>query len=133
MLGIIKGFVKGSNPISWILGNKVLLIAAGLAVIIVVVTIKTISAKFDYLQTENGRLRGDNAVLTQKITDQNAAIDTWKKEADARLAAAQFELLQAKAARAAAETRAKSISTAKPSTPGNDCKSTLDLLNGVSQ
>ncbi len=82
------------------------------------------------LHDENVRLTAENAIISQKLTEQNEAIEAWKKEADAKLAAAQDEIEKAKKETAAARTRAQSFFRAKPSTPGDACKSALDLING---
>lgn len=82
------------------------------------------------LRADNERLTTENAVMSQKLTEQNEAIETWKKESDARLAAAQEQLEKAMRETADAKRRAQSIFRAKPSTPGDACKSALDLING---
>jgi cell division protein FtsB len=76
-------------------------------------------------------LTAQNAQLTASIEHQNEAINTLQKEGAARLAAAAIELAKSKAATKAAQARAGVIYKQPPSTPGNDCKSTLDLLNSA--
>lgn len=83
------------------------------------------------LKSENAELKGENIVLSTKLKSQNDAIEQWKAEADARLAAAQADLEKAKEEAAKAKGKATIIYKTKPSTPGDACKSALDLINGV--
>lgn len=70
-------------------------------------------------------------VLTQKILDQNAAVDAAKVEADHRVAAAKVQIDAAKAETVKAKKKATVIYKTPPSTPGDSCRSALDLINGV--
>jgi len=90
-----------------------------------------------HLQGQVADLRQEVAVkeasirqLSTAIDTQNAAIDSLKKDADARLAAAEAALVKARADTAAAKKKAGTIFKAKPSDPSNLCKSALDLVNG---
>jgi hypothetical protein len=70
-------------------------------------------------------------VLSQKILDQNAAVDAAKVVADKRVAEAKVLIDAAKAETVKAKKKATMIYKTPPSTPGNSCKSALDLINGV--
>lgn len=70
-------------------------------------------------------------VLTQKILDQNATVDAAKVEADTRVKAAKVQVDAAKAETVKAKKKAIVIYKTPPSTPGDSCKSALDLINGV--
>lgn len=83
------------------------------------------------LRKEIAELKEANVVLSTKLKSQNDAIEQWKKDADARLAAAQADLDKAKEEAAKAKGKATIIYKSKPSTPGDACKSALDLINGV--
>lgn len=83
------------------------------------------------LRAEIKTLSTENTVLSQRIEIQNAAVDEYKKEADKRLTAAAVELKRAKVETAKANKRANDFYRAKPSTPADDCKSTLDLINSA--
>ena len=82
-----------------------------------------------HLQGQVEELTAKNIVLTQEIANQNAAVDALKKDADARVAAGEAAVKAAKAETAKAKGRAVIIYKKPPSTPGNDCKSSLDLIN----
>jgi cell division protein FtsB len=110
------------------------LIAVALVVAIVlggIWYVKHLQAEVADLTQQVSTLTAQNAALTASIRVQNDAIDTLKKEGETRLAAAAVELAKAKAATKAAQGRATVIYKQPPSTPGNDCKSTLDLLNSA--
>lgn len=84
-----------------------------------------------HLQNENQRLTQELAIVGSKLSDQNAAVARLKTESDERLAAAQKDLQLAQAEAAKGKNRARVIYKSVPSTPGDDCKSALDLMNGV--
>lgn len=83
------------------------------------------------LRSENEELRTAKTVLETKIADQNAGIEALKREGEQRLAAAQVEIDAAQAATVAAKKKATIIYKQPPSTPGDNCKSALDIVNGV--
>lgn len=83
------------------------------------------------LQDTVEELGKQNAVLNEKISDQNSAIELLSLEAKERLVAAQAEIEKAQAATVEARKRARIIYRTPPSTPGDSCKSALDLVNGV--
>ena len=83
------------------------------------------------LQDENEELRTAKTVLEAKIADQNAGIEALKREGAERLAAAQVEIEAAQAATVVAKKKATIIYKTPPSTPGDNCKSALDIVNGV--
>lgn len=82
------------------------------------------------LRSDNARLLLENNNIGLKLTDQNAAVEKLKREADEKLAAAQVALEQARRETIVARKRAQEIFRAKPSTPTDLCKSALDLING---
>jgi predicted nucleic acid-binding Zn-ribbon protein len=84
-----------------------------------------------HLQKEVDTLTAANVVLESKIKDQNDAVDALKKDADARVAAAQVAVQAAKDETVKAKKKATIIYKQPPSTPGDNCKSALDLVNGV--
>lgn len=83
------------------------------------------------LQGKVEDLTAQKIVLETQISTQNAAIETWKTDADARLKAGEAALLAAQAETVLAKNKATIIYKWKPSTPGDACKSALDLVNGV--
>lgn len=83
------------------------------------------------LQDKVETLTSEKVALEGQIVTQNAAIDTWKKDADVRLAANEAALVAAQAETAKAKGKATIIYKWKPSTPEDSCKSALDLINGV--
>lgn len=83
-----------------------------------------------HLQSEVKELTTQVTVLGGKLKDQNDAIDLLKKDADARVAAAQQQIALAQAETLKAKGRATIVYKAKPSDPTNLCKSALDLVNG---
>jgi ArsR family metal-binding transcriptional regulator len=85
------------------------------------------------LKADNITLIAQGEVLAQKIKDQNAAADVFKADADNRLKAADAQLAAAKADTVNAKARATTIYKTPPSTPGNDCMSALDMINGVTK
>jgi cell division protein FtsB len=93
--------------------------------------VKHLQAEVADLTQQVSTLTAQNAQLTASIEHQNAAVQALKEEGAARLAAAAVELAKSKAATKAAQARAGVIYKQPPSTPGNDCKSTLDLLNSA--
>lgn len=74
----------------------------------------------------NQKLASTQTLLTARITE----LETIKKDAQARLDAAQIELDAAKIETSKAQQRARIIYKKPPSTPGDACKSALDLVNG---
>jgi hypothetical protein len=85
------------------------------------------------LRSENARLTTEVTVLGTKLKDQNDAVIAMKEDADKRLAAAQGQLDAAKQETVAAKKRSTIIYKTVPSTPGDNCKSALDLVNGAAQ
>ncbi len=85
------------------------------------------------LRAENAQLNTEIAVLGSKLKDQSEAVLAMKEDADKRLAAAVEGLQAAKQEAAAAKKRATVIYKTPPSTPGDTCKSALDLVNGAAQ
>lgn len=108
-------------------GMYLKLIGAGLIVAVVLGGVWYV----DGLQDQITELTEKKIALETQISTQNAAIETWKAEADARLKAGEAALLAAQAETAVAKNKATIIYKWKPSTPGDDCKSALDLINGV--
>ena len=85
------------------------------------------------LRSENAELLKAKIELEAKIIDQNAGIEALKTEGEQRLAAAKVEIEAAEAATVAAKKKATVIYKTKPSTPGDNCKSALDIINGVTE
>ena len=89
------------------------------------------------LQGKVKTLTADNIVLQTKVEAQNAAVETFKKEADARLLSAQADLALAQEAAAKIQIKSRIIYKTVPSkgtaTCENDRASTLDLLNAAGQ
>lgn len=85
------------------------------------------------LQSKVQTLTTEKAVIEGKLKDQNDAIDVLKKDADVRLAAAQVAIDAAKDETVKAKKKAGIIYKLPPSTPGDNCKSALDLVNGASE
>lgn len=83
------------------------------------------------LRSEITELHDANLILESKITSQNAGIESLKIEGEERLAEAQKTIDAAKAATVIARKKATVIYRTLPSTPGDNCKSALDLVNGV--
>lgn len=81
------------------------------------------------LQNEVKELTTQNTLLSSKLKDQNDAIDLLKQDADARVKAGEEAVKAAKEETKKAKGRATVIYKTAPSTPGNDCKSALDLIN----
>lgn len=90
-----------------------------------------------HLRTQVKDLTAANTVLTEQVKTQNAAVDKFKTDADARLASAQADLAEAQTKSTQIQTRSKIIYKTVPSkgtaTCENDRASSLDLLNGVGQ
>jgi uncharacterized protein HemX len=86
-----------------------------------------------HLQSEVQTLTTEKAVIEGKLKDQNDAVDTLKRDADARVAAAEVAVQAAKDETVKAKKKATIIYKQPPSTPGDNCKSALDLVNGVAQ
>jgi uncharacterized protein HemX len=84
----------------------------------------------NHLQDQVKTLTSANIVLESKIKDQNDAVDALKKDADARVAAAEVAVAAAKDETVKAKKKATIIYKQAPSTPGDNCKSALDLVNG---
>jgi hypothetical protein len=85
------------------------------------------------LQDQVSDLTTKNTLLTDKLKTQNDAIETWKAEADKRVAESAEAVAAAKAETAKAKGKATIIYKTKPSTPGDACKSALDLVNGAAK
>ena len=83
-----------------------------------------------HLKTDLQAAREKVTELQVKLKVQNEAILQMKKDSDAREIASKEMLEVAKKDADSARVRASSIHKAQPSTPGNDCKSALDLING---
>jgi uncharacterized protein HemX len=83
-----------------------------------------------HLQSKVETLTTEKAVLEGKVKDQNDAVDALKKDADARVAAAEVAVAAAKDETVKAKKKATIIYKQAPSTPGDNCKSALDLVNG---
>ena len=66
-----------------------------------------------------------------KVRDQNAAIEALRLNAEARQKAAEVAIAEARAQTKKAQGKATVIYKTAPSTPGDDCKSALDLINGT--
>lgn len=86
-----------------------------------------------HLKNEINELQTANTVLSTTLKTQNDAIDKLKKEADERLKSHEKELEQAKKEAQEHQGKAQVIYKTKPSTPGDGCKSALDLVNGVAK
>jgi tRNA A37 N6-isopentenylltransferase MiaA len=100
----------------------------GLAVIIAL-----IGGTLFYIHKLNGKitdLTTQNAALTTKIEIQNAAVLQLKADSDKRVADAKVAVAAAQAQAAKNKAKATVIYKTTPSTPGNACKSALDLVNG---
>lgn len=110
----------------WALANPKLIAAAVIAALAIGLLIY-----IKHLQSTNADLHASVAVLTNKLNEQNSAVAAWKADADARLKAAASDLARAKEQAAKNKVKAQVIYKTAPSTPGNDCKSALDLINGV--
>jgi hypothetical protein len=82
------------------------------------------------LQDQVAELTTQNTVLSAKLKDQNDAIDVMKQDADARVKAGEALVAAAKEETKRAKGRSTIIYKTAPSTPGDDCKSALDLVNG---
>jgi cell division protein FtsB len=85
------------------------------------------------LQSKVVELTAQNTVLSTKLNDQNEAIKTLKQDADARLKAGEALIAAAQEETKKAKGRSTIIYKTKPSTPGDDCKSALDLVNTAVQ
>ena len=84
-----------------------------------------------HLRSEVSTLTTANTVLTTQLKTQNDAVTALKTEADMRLKAGQL-LVEAANQQAAKNTgKAQIIYKKAPSVAGNDCASTLNLLNQV--
>lgn len=83
-----------------------------------------------HLRSEVAELTADKVRLEDAIGEQNAAIQAWKANAEARLTAAQDELARAEEQLKVAKGKAVVIYKAKPSKPNDACGSALDLING---
>jgi hypothetical protein len=102
-----------------------------IAIVIAVIAIFGLYKYVGHLKGEIKDLEQQNTVLSTQIQSQNTAIQQWKDDADLRLKAAQDDLKVAKEAADKNKGQAQVIYKTKPSTPGNDCKSALDLINGA--
>lgn len=71
--------------------------------------------------------------LETAIGLQNDAIEVLRKEGEERLQKAQQDLDAAKKEAEKNKNAARVIYRATPSTPGDSCKSALDLVNGGAQ
>lgn len=81
------------------------------------------------LQETVQELTAANTLLNQTVANQNKAVDTLKKDADARVAASKTAIEVARAETKKAKAKATIIYKTLPSTPDDDCKSSLDLIN----
>lgn len=90
-----------------------------------------------HLRTEVKGLTAANTLLTEQVKTQNAAVDKFKVEADARLVSAKADLAVAQEAATKIQSRSKIIYKTVPTkgtaTCENDRTSTLDLLNAAGQ
>lgn len=86
-----------------------------------------------HLQDSVARLETENLVLGSKIKEQNDAVDAMKADEQARMKAAAAAIASAKAETKRAQGKATVIYKTIPSTPGDDCRSALDLINGTMQ
>ena len=115
-------------------GLYVKLIAAGLGLVAVLGTmwyVSNLQNQVQTLQHANTVLVDQGNVLAAKIVEQNNAVDAMKAEATARERAGAIAIAAAKAETAKAKKKATVIYKTPPSTPGDKCKSSLDLINGV--
>jgi hypothetical protein len=97
-----------------------------------VVTVTTVLGAWLYVQSLRSsvtKLTTENVVLSSKLSEQNAAIETLKHDADARVQASAALVAAAKEETRKAAGRSTIIYKSKPSVPGDDCKSALNLLN----
>lgn len=105
---------------------KLITAAAIIALVLAgVFYVKRLQAKVEHLTAEN-------TLLQQSVKEQNDAVDQLKKDADARVKAGEAAIAAAQEATKKAKGKATIIYKSKPSTPGNDCKSALDLINTTS-
>jgi len=86
-----------------------------------------------HLQTLNTKLTAQNIVLTTKINGQNAAIEQLGKDSIAQIEAGKIEIAAAIAQASKNKAVAQIIYKSAPSTPSDLCKSSLDLINGVTR
>lgn len=86
-----------------------------------------------HLQGQVADLTAQNTILVDKLKTQNDAIDALKVDADKRVKAGEEAVAAAKAETAKAKGKATIIYKTKPSTPGDACKSALDLVNGAAK
>lgn len=91
-----------------------------------------------YLYISN--LKTDLAAAQQKLSETNVLLDTRtaeleliKKDAQVRLNTAQAALDTARSETIKAQQRARAIYKKAPSTPGDACKSALDLINHIGE
>ena len=88
-----------------------------------------VAQKDETILTLNERI----ADLGTQLQDQNEAITSLQTAADAHLQSAQAALAAASAAAATKKGAAQVIYRTLPAVPNDDCKSALDLMNGVTQ
>lgn len=98
----------------------------GLAVLGAVLYIK-------HLQRENTQLTAQVTVLSVKLQEQNDAVERLGRETAEAAATAASEVARAKADAARVKADAARVYKARPSVPGDSCRSALDLLNGVTK
>lgn len=108
-------------------GMYIKLIAAGIIIAAVLGAVWYVNN----LQDQVAELTTQNTVLSAKLKDQNDAIDVLKQDADTRLKAGEALIAAAQEETKKARGRSTIIYKTKPSTPGDDCKSALDLVNGA--
>ena len=82
------------------------------------------------LQDKVTNLQAEVTTLSTKLQTQNDAIIQMKKDATARIDSHKAELANAKKLADASKGKAQIIYKIKPSTPGDMCKSALDMING---
>lgn len=89
------------------------------------------------LRTQVKELTAANVILNAQVETQNAAVEKFKNEADARLVAAQADLIVAQEAASKIQIKSRIIYRTVPSrgtaTCENDRQSTLELLNAAGQ
>jgi len=108
------------------------LIGVGLIVLVLgaaFLYVNGLKKKIVNLNKEIVSLTQQNTILSTTLKSQNDAIAQLKIDTDARVEAGRIEVQKATALAAKNKAQAKIIYKKTPSTPGNDCKSALDLVN----
>lgn len=103
----------------------------GLGVVLVIIV--GAYAYVSHLRTLNTELTAQNLILTTKINDQNAAIEQLGKDSLARIEAGKIELVAAALEASKNKAKAQIIYRSMPSMPNDLCRSSLDLINGVTR